>query len=604
MLRRDLLKLGPLFGANLVLISCGANVKRTVGDLEKLVGNLNGSGKDEVDYGSDEARQIFKQVASGEPITVGPTPRELEERWNAIKAGLSGRDALYPDDFLTLSTVVVPALRMLHRARGGETGLPERYEASRDPLPGSVRIRHADTGGRSGYYRLADYSYTELVAPSRNGITVMPGEKVTFEQRGYCLDPGKPTPKAGEQFALRQTEEVIPEELRPIFSGLLRESEHNEAVRDDLQDLIWALRTANSSEESRADRLGDKLGLLNEAYPGAMEDFLAYRQRYKNDVLGEVNRAFRSEVSDQLSRSFVNSASSDELLDTLKSMEPQGKMQPGSQYSMLAPGVAARTVGTDSLTIQSEIANTSEMPFEFDPVEWYAEPSRDTQSVAIPPVDEESVKRDLFAVEQRGLSSKGQNRIKNILQDVVDIYSGKEAVGILDLPIPKFEKIKDMTQKNVWTEIITDIGKGSLEKRGRGAGLALVAYELITGYDWLTGEKLHPGERIGVGISFAPVGAALQKISKKGKFEEVARWALQSANVKEMLDTKMQRNVVEAIESTGTFVENLYSDASRKTYADLKKSKMFRSINKIVSNEYNRIPSDVKDAMRLDLKVL
>lgn len=90
------------------------------------------------------------------------------------------------------------------------------------------------------------------------GIVIPPGVTIEFVNNGYCMDPHLPAPKSGEEIQLVKTASLLPNKMRGTYKNLMqRAAAGDEEIEDNMQRLVWALRTAGS-DDAMATYLTDR----------------------------------------------------------------------------------------------------------------------------------------------------------------------------------------------------------------------------------------------------------------------------------------------------------------------------------------------------------
>ena len=230
-------------------------------------------------------------------------------------------------------------------------------------------------------------SVGSTVRAVNGGFVIAPGEAMEFHLKGFCMDPDRPVPARGEPFAMRP----VADHPSPDMRELLTDSLHYAGTHRtdaDLQKIVWAIRTADESDSSWIDGLGNKeYDFLDKARPGGANQLKAKRSGWKTKKkstefsLGE----FLNILLPALSH-VDTSGSSDSVIALLTRLSPNGGTPDISNaYSMPAPGVAVKAVGRGLLEADMLIANTSSEPFHFTAQDWVLEPSREVQRVALLP---------------------------------------------------------------------------------------------------------------------------------------------------------------------------------------------------------------------------
>lgn len=546
------------------------------------------------DCGMGQARNIFSDLAYNRPRPLEFPVKELQERWSLIKRELSGKRVLRPQDALVISTVLVPALRMLYQAETGKSFLPYnqvRTWIPRGPSSPLARMSRRDFL-RSPKIALAA-SETTLSLPTTQ--TIYPGQAMTFKQKGYCLDPGLPAPKAGEQFALRPAKEALPNEILPIYKGVLKASRHDKDVERNLQDIVWGLRTASSPDRSRADRLSSKdLSLLNAAYPGAKQDFLNFRSTQKGKTAtNSLVDTFTSEIAG-LSNSKVNGLSANKLMNILKSAPAKGEIKKNTGYSMLAPGVAANTEGIGTLEFQTTIANTSSVPFEFDATDYMAESARDVQNVAMVPVAPQDAKFSNIPIA-KGQLTPGQYETlsEDLIPDVVDFVKKATFEGFyLGDYVSGAQDSLAISAALQGAKIGADVTPG--------LGNVLSAYEAWHGRDWLTGDKLGTAERVWAVAGTIPGANILRKAVGLTKATKVIDWA--GGEVLGKVGNNWDKFTKIRESGTGKAGDAIYEWVDSEAWEMSKEEMMTSPLNTAVTDMINSDMSDAPQEIRTIFK--
>ncbi|MCR4667709.1 MAG: hypothetical protein K5657_10560 [Desulfovibrio sp.] len=219
------------------------------------------------------------------------------------------------------------------------------------------------------------------------GFVIAPGEAMEFHLKGFCMDPDRPVPARGEPFAMRPIADYLSSNKRELLTDSLHYA-GTHRTDADLQKIVWAIRTADESDSSWIDGLGEKeYDFLDKARPGGAKQLKAMRSGWKTKK--KSSEFSMSEFLNLLlpALSHVDtSGSSDNVIALLTRLSPMGGTpEIINAYSMPAPGVAVKAVGRGLLEVDVVIANTSSEPFHFTAQEWVMEPSREVQRVALLP---------------------------------------------------------------------------------------------------------------------------------------------------------------------------------------------------------------------------
>lgn len=252
-------------------------------------------------------------------------------------------------------------------------------------FPALRRLRTARTQGKRALRKKGS------TVKAVNGVfAIEPGEALEFSCRGYCMDPSRAVPSRGEPLGFKPMSQYVPPELQELFSKTLHLAATRKNVHADMQKLVWAFRTVTQERSSWADGLNRReYELLDAAMPGGAQRFMQARR--------ELSGRYTSgpfDFGQMLERMIPRfqpvdfSKESDALMSQLMTMTVSEPIPPGDyQYSMLAPGVAAKGVGQGGLSAYGIIANTSDQTFVFDPMQWALESPREVQRVAMLPPD-------------------------------------------------------------------------------------------------------------------------------------------------------------------------------------------------------------------------
>ncbi len=250
--------------------------------------------------------------------------------------------------------------------------------------PANRKTATAKTRGRA-----KGRSEGSTVRAVNGGFIIAPGEAMEFHLKGFCMDPDRPVPARGEPFAMRPFADYLSSDKRELFTGSLHYA-GTHRTDADLQKIVWAIRTADESDSSWIDGLGEKENdFLDKVRPGGAKQLKAMRSGWKTKKKSTefTMSEFLNVLLPALSH-VDTSGSSDSVIALLTRLSPMdGTPDIGNAYSMPAPGVAVKAVGRSLLEADVLIANTSSDPFHFNAQEWVLEPSREVQRVALLPPD-------------------------------------------------------------------------------------------------------------------------------------------------------------------------------------------------------------------------
>ena len=230
---------------------------------------------------------------------------------------------------------------------------------------------------------------TGVVWTDDGGIVIPPGCSIEFENKGYCLDPHLPAPGAGHEMQFVRTASLIPEELQGTYRNLLKRSAAgDEDVKNNIQRLVWALRTAGSQDVMATHLTDRQREILSEcAENGSFEDYV-YRQEMYGKIVEELKSKFISKVKSSTSVRVGNVVyDAFDLLDPdkgkqkveahLQSLISMGLNLPitqtGFNYGELENGIFTDIKGNGPLSFKAKIANSTSQPYTFYPMSYAAQ---------------------------------------------------------------------------------------------------------------------------------------------------------------------------------------------------------------------------------------
>lgn len=244
--------------------------------------------------------------------------------------------------------------------------------------------------------------------------TLPPGEVVTFDVRGQCLDHQFSAPSQNEPLAFRPMTQYIDPELRELYRRVMRNSGSAKSQNVDVQKIIWAMRSPATASWTEGLSSKEK-NYLNSVMPGGAA-LLQRAQRSPGYLSGGSGGsgggnggggadALLGALLPQLARQlpFNVQQHSNELMRQLQNRRAQKPMpDSSSRYSMLtSSGVAGTGYSLGGLLVRGSVANDSPEPFHFDPTQWVLESARDVQAVALPPMTKISLQKGLPTEDER-----------------------------------------------------------------------------------------------------------------------------------------------------------------------------------------------------------
>lgn len=230
---------------------------------------------------------------------------------------------------------------------------------------------------------------TGVVWTDDGGIIIPPGCSIEFENKGYCLDPHLPAPGAGHEMQFVRIASLLPDELQGTYRNLLKRSAAgDEDVKNNMQRLVWALRTAGSQDVMATHLTERQREILSEcAENGSFEDYV-YRQELYGKIVEELKSKFISKIKSSTSVRVGNVVyDAFDLLDPdkgkqkveahLQSLISMGLNLPvtqtGFNYGELENGIFTDIKGNGTLSFKAKIANSTSQPYTFYPMNYAAQ---------------------------------------------------------------------------------------------------------------------------------------------------------------------------------------------------------------------------------------
>ena len=225
------------------------------------------------------------------------------------------------------------------------------------------------------------------------GIVIPPGVTISFTNKGYCMDPHLPAPKAGEEFQLVPVTQLIPEDLQGTYKKLVQKaSAGDESVKRNMQHLVWALRTAGTDAAYANNLTAEQKRILNRCseYSGQFEEFnatakansqmikelLAVADSYLNVKIGGVTY----KASDLLDPDIGNKKINEHLNQLITMSKSLPVERSGFNYGELQPGIYTDVRGSGFLQYTAKIANSTNKEFIFYPTDYAGQVGSGTKS--------------------------------------------------------------------------------------------------------------------------------------------------------------------------------------------------------------------------------
>ena len=217
------------------------------------------------------------------------------------------------------------------------------------------------------------------------GIVIPPGVTIEFVNNGYCMDPHLPAPKSGEEIQLVKTASLLPNKMRGTYKNLMqRAAAGDEEIEDNMQRLVWALRTAGS-DDAMATYLTDRqMEILEEnsssEYDG-IDSFDGLFDRLVDDAKKQLAQTIADVTSVRIGDVTYNAF---DLMDPDKGMEKvaahmdalaaMSKNLPvaktGFNYGQIENGIYTDIKGNGVLSFNAKIANATSQSYTFYPYDY------------------------------------------------------------------------------------------------------------------------------------------------------------------------------------------------------------------------------------------
>lgn len=373
----------------------------------------------------------------------------------------------------------------------------------------------------------------------RNSAQAMRGKDGTFtlppftglrvRYRGHCMDSGLPAPGKGELLDMTYIDERLYKTLRPVFKSLCRWSAQTQDP--SAQTLTWIVTSAGE-ENGYCSRMNQEhFDKLQQIHPNGGRivldhhnaQVLAKRLISKGLQKAGLNK-FMQDVNLNSSRQ-VDQAAERELTDLInQGLQDQGSGQPG--FNLLGPQLSTRSVGIGPLANEVTLLNTGSIPLNIDLAELVAKPRRRRQSISgIQPGSqgEMGVSSVMLPDNKVSLQQKSEmdDKFKSF-QNSVNKWARTSGVEtLLGIGTAVAENGGNWLlnkSKSQQLKAMARIGKNAKPfiEAAPIIGNILSLYELVTGKDWLTGEKISDIERAAALVGTIPGAGALKTAGVTG----------------------------------------------------------------------------------------
>lgn len=356
----------------------------------------------------------------------------------------------------------------------------DAYALSRSAVGYFAAVNSAVASGR----RSGKPSYRD-----KDGVVVMPGDMVSFNETGYCMDPTLPAPGRGELLRLVPTSSLVPDSLRPVYESVLKQASRNDRTgaifRENMQRMVWMFRTAGQESPYMAYVSPQTKQMIDAAHPNGWNTLSSYHRnelggaKLKSDLVNAIARGLNLPVNTRPADFADHQRGNrivDEQLQTLINTPVGGQVVPGSQFTLLAPGVAAEVVGSGPLQANFRILNQSGEPFRFSPAKWSAESQRQSQRVAYAGDSQTLQRTSVGADPDPDWGGK-------FLAQARDDYS---KIGVEKALAYGHAPVGALIGKRRLAAPILKTAIDSIPLLGN----SLAIYEAVSGKSWMTGEPL------------------------------------------------------------------------------------------------------------------
>jgi hypothetical protein len=237
-----------------------------------------------------------------------------------------------------------------------------------------------------------------LKGDQANAVLVPPGTARRVTIQTYCMDHDAPAPRADELIHLVPSSRLIPEHGKQIYAALMEYSARHPSDHGALQNLVWGMRHARAAAPFISILAPDQMAMLNRTNTKGAVLFQTYLvkemvhgrldtikvQLYQNAVQ-RLEKATGTHLPPPSNNGY--SLKDVESVLALLQLAPvkDGAFTAGSDYTLLTPGVAIRSVsGTVGIhQTDFEILNTSCDPYTFQGGDFVGQSTRVTQRLAL-----------------------------------------------------------------------------------------------------------------------------------------------------------------------------------------------------------------------------
>lgn len=225
------------------------------------------------------------------------------------------------------------------------------------------------------------------------GIAIPPGVTISFTNKGYCMDPHLPAPKAGEEYQLVPVTKLIPEDLQGTYKKLVQKASAGDTnIQSNMQHLIWALRTAGTDAAYANNLTANQKRILDRCseYSGQFEEFNANAKansKMIKELLGVADSYLNVKIggvtykaSDLLDPDIGNKKINEHLNQLITMSKSLPVERSGFNYGELQPGIYTDVRGSGFLQYTAKIANSTNKEFIFYPTDYAGQVGSGTKS--------------------------------------------------------------------------------------------------------------------------------------------------------------------------------------------------------------------------------
>ncbi|GEM_PF-2163323 len=327
-------------------------------------------------------------------------------------------------------------------------------------------------------------------------FTIPAGTVCNFDLKGYCMDAPLPAPVKDDALFLVPAASRVQPELLGLYRALVGWMSQPKN-QDVAAFALWTLTEAGTSSSRAVSPSPAVLRAFNEAMPNGAAVF----QRFHDSRMGSTRQ--RPAV-DSGPDDVGNPAAVRQLLDFQVAQGVLLSDGRGVGYIMLAPGVAARGIGTSMLIGNYQVVNATIDPFVFGATDYVAVPAVRKQGVS----GTTQVGSPAYAepaLDQPFVPADSLNRLRDLNADLEayvrqPVFKGQlnwigqplRAGLITDRALAKLRQYDDEYPVKAAISAMPVLGN------------LMALYEAATGRDWLYDTELSAADRALAALSTMP----------------------------------------------------------------------------------------------------